>query len=402
MVAKANARYPYLIIGQGAAGMAAANELRELDGASTVTVITNEQDGFYSRIDLPDIISGKYHPTESMLQSSEQFRDKEIHCIYGERVTHIFPDEHSVELSSGQRLRYEKLLLATGSRPIIPNLAGVTAAQVYSLWTMAQAKAISTAAATAQAVVVIGAGLIGLKTALALNKRGLKTTVIERMDKVLPQQLDETGAAILAMRIRAEGVAVLTSLQVDSVETCGGSVVGVRIGTGVLPCDMVIASVGVRPDTTLPQDAGIAVGQGIVTDEFLQTSKLDIYAAGDVAEVLDVISGRPIVSAGWPAAVEQGAIAGRNMAGCCKEQYLGYLAKNSVEIAGMPLVSVGNANGDDGDEILTYHNGDAYKRLVIADNRLKGFLLMGDIRKAGILAGAAQRPAFSFADLSAF
>ncbi|MDF2499736.1 MAG: nasB [Anaerosporomusa subterranea] len=399
----------YVIIGQGAAGTAAANELRKLDKDAQITVLTNETDCFYSRIDLPDIVAGKYRPQDAVLQTAEQFKAKEIRCIMGQYATRILPDERIVELSSGQRLGYRKLLLATGARLVAPKLEGITARGVYSLWTMAQAAGIIAAAAVAKSAVVIGAGLIGLKTALALTKRGLRVTVIERMDRVLPQQLDEPGAAIIETGLGVAGVDLLTGVQVDAVETCNGSVIGVRMGRKILACDMVIVAAGTRPNTDLAQASGIKIAAGIITDEYLQTSEKDIYAAGDVAQVTDLISKQSIVSATWPAAVEQGEVAARNMAGDTTP-YHGYLTMNSVEIAGIPLVSAGDVTGSDGDEIVAVRNENLYKRLVLRDNVLKGVLLIGDIRQAGVLAGAVacstnlQRYAplgasFSFVDL---
>lgn len=386
------ARPVYVIIGQGAAGAAAANELKRLENEAAVTIVSNEQEGFYSRIDLPDLISGKREAQDALLQTPAQFRDKGIHCLAGEQVIRISPADHSVELTAGRRLYYDKLLLATGARPVVPQLPGMEAAGVFSLWTMEQAKAILLAAAGAKAAVVIGAGLIGIKTALALHQRGLRVTILEQMDRVLPQQLDEAGAEILATAIRAGGVELLTSTRLEAVETSGGRVTGVHAGTQLIACDMVVCAIGVRPDTELARTAGLALGAGIVTDQFLQTSEADIYAAGDAAEVLDVF-GQQTMSAGWPAAVEQGIIAARNMAGV-QAQYPGYLTQNSVEIAGIPLVSAGTISARDGEEILSWQNGNIYRKLVLTNNRLQGFLLLGDIREAGVLAGvlASQRP----------
>lgn len=386
------ARPVYVIIGQGAAGAAAANELKRLENEAAVTIVSNEQEGFYSRIDLPDLISGKREAQDALLQTPAQFRDKGIHCLTGEQVTRISPDDHSVELTAGRRLYYDKLLLATGARPVLPRLPGMEAAGVFSLWTMEQAKGILLAAAGAKAAVVIGAGLIGIKTALALHQRGLRVTILEQMDRVLPQQLDEAGAEILSTAIRAGGVELLTNTRMNAVETSGGRVTGVHAGTQLIACDMVVCAIGVRPDTELARTAGLVLGAGIVTDGFLQTSEADIYAAGDAAEVSDVF-GQQTMSAGWPAAVEQGIIAARNMAGA-QAQYPGYLTQNSVEIAGVPLVSAGTISARDGEEILSWQNGSTYRKLVLNNNRLQGFLLVGDIREAGVLAGvlASQRP----------
>jgi len=256
----------------------------------------------------------------------------------------------------------------------------------------------------------MGAGLIGLKAALALKSRGLKVTVVERADRVLPEQLDEIGAGILEARIRAQGVEVLTGFLADAIETAGGRVNGVASGDRLLQADMVVICAGVKANTDLAQGAGLQVDAGIATNEFLQTSLADIYAAGDAAQVFNAVSKRPALSAGWPAAVEQGIIAARHMTGCQATSYQGYLPMNSVEIAGMPLVSAGDINGCDGVDIVVSSHGSVYKRLALKDNRLQGFLLMGDIRQAGVLAGgllrsvsvrsgAALSRAFSFATL---
>ncbi|WP_312516063.1 FAD-dependent oxidoreductase [Anaerospora sp.] len=386
---KTTASPKYVIIGQGAAGAAAANEIKQLENEAVVTIISNEHEGFYSRIDLPDIISGKRETRDALLQTPAQFQDKGIHCLTGEQVIWISPDDHSVELTAGRRLYYDKLLLATGARPMLPRLPGMEATGVFSLWTIEQAKDILLAAAGAKAAVVIGAGLIGIKTALALHQRGLRVTILEQLDRVLPQQLDEAGAEILATAIRAGGVELLTSTRMEAVETSGGRVTGVRAGTRLIACDIVVCAIGVRPDMELARTAGLSLGAGIVTDQFLQTSQADIYAAGDAAEVIDVF-GQQTMSAGWPAAVEQGIIAARNMAGV-QMRYPGYLTQNSVEIAGIPLVSAGTIYARDGEEILSRQDGNTYRKLVLTNNRLKGFLLMGDIRQAGVLAGVLTR-----------
>ncbi len=391
MIHTGKAQPAWLIVGQGAAGAAAARELRQLDSGAAITVIASEQAGFYSRIDLPDIISGKRRPEEAVLQTPAQFQAAGICCLTGVQAVSIRPEEHCVVLASGQQLHYDRLLLATGALPVRPALPGITADGVYTLWTLEQTAAISLAAAEAGAAVVIGSGLIGLKTALALRQRGLQVTVIERMNRVLPQQLDETGAALLAAALRARGIEILTGVQVEAVATAGGKVAGIRAGSWLVPCGLVVCAAGVKADTALARTAGLEIGAGIRVNEFLQTSGADIYAAGDAAEVLTVLDRQHCLSAGWPAAVEQGIIAARNLSGRTREAYGGYLAKNSVEIAGVPLVSAGNVQGGDGAEVLVRQSGSAYKRLVIKNNRLHGFLLMGDIRQAGVLAGVMAR-----------
>lgn len=401
----------YIIIGQGAAGTSAANTLKKIDGNQEVTIISQEYDSYYSRIDLPDVVSGKYNPEDAILQDEDEFRQRGIDCCVGESVKCIKPDSKTVELVSGRILCYKKLLIATGSVPVIPRLEGSAASGIHCLWTMEQARSIVAAAKRAKAAVVVGAGLIGLKTALALQKRGLQVTVVEKMPQLLPQQLDETGSAIIFEKVEAAGVKVLTGAQVNAFEVSGGAVNGVVLDGKRLACDFVVVAVGVKPNTTMANEAGIKVRKGIVTDQFLTTSNPDIYAAGDVAEVVNVISGRHILSATWPAAVEQGSIAACNMTGS-KTVYEGYLTMNSVEIAGVPVVSAGDIFGNDGDEIFITRDGNRYKRLVVRDNIIRGLLFMGEIRQAGVLVNNIMHhtkiedhlplsKAFSFADLLA-
>lgn len=403
----------YIIIGQGAAGTAAANTLRQVDPATPVTMITDELDYFYSRIDLPDIIAGKYEPAAAELQSPAKFSELNISCRMGERVAAIFPDKHEIELASGERLSYTKLLLATGSSSFMPPLAGCNADGMHVLWTMAQADSIIQAADSAKSAVVIGAGLIGIKTALALKKRGLTVTLIEKLPRLLPRQLDELASVIVAEHVQTSGVQILTGTAVEQILTASdGKVAGVKLPDRTINCDMVVMAVGVKANTELAFKAGITVRRGIVADEYMHTSMPDVYVAGDAAEVRDALTGEYTVSAIWPEAVEQGQIAARNMAGG-KAAYTSGTAMNSVEVAGVPLVSVGDIEGGQQDEILIATRRNSYRKIVIRDGVVRGMLCVGDINQAGVLAGLVLRkakcedasrllsPAFGFASLLA-
>lgn len=402
-----------IIVGQGAAGTTAANELRRLAPAVPITVISDEPDPFYSRIDLPDIIAGKCAAAAATLQASEQFDALRIDCRMGQKVAAVEPGCRQIELASGEKLAYSRLLLATGSSPIIPAVEGAAAIGVHSLWTLSQARTLIKAASSAEAAVVVGAGLIGVKTALALAARGLTVTVVEKLSRVLPRQLDETASAFVAAKIRAKGVAVETGVSVERIEqTSDGCVCGVRITGKTIACDLVVLAVGVRPKTELAALAGLRVRRGIVVDEFMQTSIADIFAAGDAAEVIDRISGLPVVPAIWPEAVEQGLAAARNMAGI-KTAYTAGAALNAVEVAGVPIVSVGGIEDEAGDGSILFRKGDCYRKVVMRGKVIRGVLCVGDIRHAGVLANLVQRqaeircpdgiacPSFSFADYMA-
>jgi nitrite reductase (NADH) large subunit len=402
----------YIVIGQGIAGATAAEMLRKLDPQTPVAVITDERDCLYSRIDLPDVIAGKYEPVASTLRTAEDFAKAGIECLMGETAAALVRDEKAVVLSSGKRLRYDKLLLATGSLPVVPPVPGAGTPGVYSLWTLQQARAMVDAAGKARSAVVAGAGLIGLKTALALKKRGLNVTVIETLPRLLPRQLDEEASDMLAESVKEKGVEVLVGTGVDAIAVDHGTVSGVNAGGRVLPADLVVMAIGVKANTELAVAAGIEAGRGIIVDEFQRTSDPDVYAAGDAAETVNPLTGDRTIPAIWPAAVAQGRIAASSMTGG-RATYDGMVAMNAVEIGGMPLVSIGDIEGRMGDDVLAARRNGTYRKVVIRDGKIRGVLFLGDIRQAGVIGRLIAQPVemmeverlisphFSYADLIA-
>jgi NAD(P)H-nitrite reductase large subunit len=402
----------YIVIGQGIAGSTAAMMLRKQDPHTPVAVITNELHYVYSRIDLPDIIAGKYEPAASVLRTAEDFAKDGIECLMGETAVALLRDEKAVLLSSGRRFQYDKLLLATGSLPVVPPIPRGDAPGVYSLWTLQQAGEIFDATGKARSAVVVGAGLIGLKTALALKKRGLNVTVIEKLPRLLPRQLDDEASDMLAESVQEEGVEILVGMGVDAISVDSGAVGAVNAGGRVFPADLVVMAIGVKPNIGLAVAAGIETGRGITVDEFQRTSDPDVYAAGDAAETLDPLTGDRTIPASWPVAVAQGRIAASNMAGG-RATYDGMVAMNAVEIGGMPLVSIGDIEGQTGDEVLAERRNGAYRKVVIRDGKIRGVLFLGEIRQAGVIGSLISRrveiaeverltsPHFSYADLIA-
>lgn len=381
----------YLIIGQGAAGTAAARRLRELDQTAAITVVTDEVHSYYSRVDLPDIVAGKMEPQAATLLTDQDFISLRIVCQSGASVSRILPVAKEVELESGERLRYHRLLIATGSRPIVPRIPGVQLSGVHTLWTMADALALQAAASRAKRSVVIGAGLIGLKTALALQSRGVKTTVIEQQTRLLPRQMDETASQLLCAALSRRGLELQLGTQVDAILSQDGQqVLAVSVGRDQIPCDLLVLAVGVRPNVALAQTAGLSVDRGILVDQSMRSSDPHIFAAGDVAAVADRLTGLSVVPAIWPAAVEQGRLAAESMLGM-GGFYAGNLARNSIEIAGVPVVSLGDVWGEAEDCVLSRQRGDIYLKLVSRQGVLRGALLVGEIAAAGLLAGLIER-----------
>lgn len=380
-----------LIIGQGAAGVHAATELRRLDPAVRVTILTAEPDPFYSRIDLPDIVAGSLSADDAELKSPADFEAAGIICRYGTTVTRIDPANQVVELADGDILSFRRLLIATGSSPAKPPIPGVDLAGVHTLWTLAQARCLAEAAPRFQQAIVVGAGLIGLKTALALAKRGLTVRVVECLDRVLAKQLDAEAAGIVTEALREHGVEVLTGVCVQQFKAGEkGRLAGAILSDREIACDLAVIASGVRPNADLAKAAGLEVRRGIVVDSCLRTTAPNIWAAGDVAEVTDPLSGEPVVPAAWPVAVSQGVIAARNMLGAGLA-WESSVAMNSVEVAGIPLVSVGSPEAADGDQVLKTRSGNNYRRIVLRDHKVRGLVCLGDIRSAGVLTGLISR-----------
>ncbi|HWR28955.1 MAG TPA: FAD-dependent oxidoreductase [Negativicutes bacterium] len=381
----------YIIIGQGAAGTHAAMELRRIDPGLPITVLTDEADSFYSRIDLPEVVAGSLSAEECKLKAQEDFQAEGIVCRPGETVTAIHLAEGFVELAGGEKLAFHRLLIASGSAPVKPPIPGIESPGVHVLWTLEQARRLADAANQSHQAIVLGAGLIGLKTALALAKRGVPVRVIECMDRILPKQLDEEAATIVTAALSAHGVEVMTNVSVKSFKQgTDGRLSCVLLSNGELPCDLAVVASGVRPNLALAKASGIEVRRGITVDACLRTSAPNVWAAGDVAEVTDLLSGEPVVPAAWPVAVSQGVAAARNMAGATMI-WEPTIAMNSVEVAGMPLVSVGVLEATPTDETLTCRYGDNYRRVVLRDKKVRGILCIGDIRSAGVLTGLITR-----------
>ena len=235
-------------------------------------------------------------------------------------------------------------------------------------------------------VTILGGGLIGLRDAYALNQRGKEVSVIVKSPMVLSQMVDKEAADIIASVLKSHGINIMTGLAAK--EILGGKAVErISLDNGEkLECELVIIGKGVSPNIEIAKACGIKVDNGIVVNEYLMTSEKDIYAAGDVAEAFDIALDAPKINALWPCAVEQGRIAGLNMAGE-KTQYSGSLSMNSVDFFGLPAISMGitKPKEENAFEILTKTGAKLYKKIVIKQNKIVGMVFIGDIKSAGVI-----------------
>lgn len=388
----------YVIVGNSAAAVAAAEALRRVTSSADVTMIADEPLPPYSRCLLPEAVARKLSVEEIAFRPGDFYHRLNIQPLLGKRVEAVDPEARRIRLEGGREIPYTALLVATGARPVRPALPGGELEGVFTLRTWRDAQGIAARAEAAAQAVVVGGGLVGLKAATALKKRGVpEVTVVVKSARLLSRQLDARGAALVQDALKEQGIKFVFGREPRAFEAKAGRD---EVGTVVLEdgerleADLVLVGKGVVPNAELVRAAGGLVRRGVVVNGHQQTSLPGVYAAGDVTETTDLLTGEAVPSGLWTLAVEQGRIAGLNMAGerC---QYEGGLTRlNAAEFAGVPFVSVGlvDYKGADG-QCLSYfdpHKG-CYRSLVFKGEKLLGAILVGDIAGAGIYTALIRR-----------
>jgi len=384
----------YVVVGASAAGIGAVEAIREIDQTGTITIISDETCAHYSRPMISDLVSGKAD-TEKMNCRNDMFwKENNIEALTGKKATAINLTEKTVQLDSGVKVAYEKLLLATGGKPFVPKMEGSDKDGVFTFTTIGDAQRLAAKidSINAKAAVVIGAGLIGISVTEALMKRGLKVTMVELQEKILSLLLDAKGSDIVEGVVRKAGVNIMTGQSVQKIlgKPDNENVVGGVILTkgNQVPCDLVIVAIGVIPRTELVVGTTVKVNRGIVVDNTMQTNVSDVYASGDVAEAYDFIMEQNRLLPLWPLAVLEGQVAGYNMAGK-KTTYMGGTNMSSLKYFGIPIVSIGLANfkEDPALEVLVKQDAERniYKKVVLKNNVIVGLTLVNCIERAGVL-----------------
>ncbi|MGE5542695.1 MAG: NAD(P)/FAD-dependent oxidoreductase, partial [Bacillota bacterium] len=287
----------YVIVGNGVAGNAAVQAILQRDPGAEVSIVSSEGHPFYSRVLISYYISGAVGREDVFLQAAAGRPG--VRALLGRTVASISPRERSITLSDGETLAYDRLLLATGGSPVVPGIPGAELPGVFTLRTLDDAIAIREWAGGVRSAVVLGGGMIGLKAAEALFALGLKVTVVASSGRVLSQSLDADSSRIVQQSLERAGVGL--RLGSDAAEILGkGRVEYVRLKSReMIVAGMVVVGKGVRPNTSLAEAGGIATNRGVLADEFLRTSATGVYAAGDVCEALDPVTGRGAVNALW-------------------------------------------------------------------------------------------------------
>jgi len=385
-------RTRYLIVGNSAGGIGAAEAIRQADRTGPITIVSEEPYPAYSRPLISEHLSGHRSLREMLLRQPSFYTDNGIDCLLGRKAVRLDVDNRSLELADGARIGWERLLLATGGRPIIPKVKGIDRKGVFTFTTLDDAKTMRAQVPPGATVVVIGGGLIGVSVSQALVRRGNSVVLVELMDRVLSAALDRRASRLVEKRLREAGIVVITGHAVEEIVGANGKdegVAAVILNDGRrIECGAVVAAIGVLPRTELVAGANVCVNRGIVVDRYMATSCPDVYACGDAAEAHDFLRDEDRLTPIWPNAYMGGRIAGYNMAGR-RVAYEGTTNMNSFNYFGLAVVSAGivePANGSPCRVIQTPPGkGGAHRRVVLQDDRVVGMVFVGDIQSSGIV-----------------
>ncbi len=366
----------YVIIGNSTAAIAAAEQIRLLDAAGKITMISDEPYHTYGRPLISYYLLGKTDAERMKYRPADFYERNRIDTVFSKRVEKIDAEKKKVVLSDGKKIAYDKLLVATGSRPFNPPMEGIESVPCkFNFMTFDDALALEKVLAPDKSVLIIGAGLIGLKCLEGIADRVREVSVVDMADRVLPSILDEYGASLVQRELEGHKTTFYLS---DSVQKFSGNTAHLKSGKEIA-FDILVVAVGVRPNVELVKDAGGKVGRGILTDDRQETSLKDVYAAGDCTESYDITAQTSRILALLPNAQFQGACAGTNMAGG-EAHFTNAVPMNAIGFFGSHILTAGSYFGD------TYveKSGDTYKKLFYSDNKLNGFILVNKPDRAGI------------------
>lgn len=366
----------YVIIGNSAAAVGCVEGIRQQDSENRILLIADEPYHTYSRPAISYLLAGK--TTEERMKYRPDDFYKKLGCtaLLGKRAEKLIPDKKEIILDDGTVKQYEKLLIATGSRPFIPPIPGLDAVEKrYTFMSLTDAKKLDMVLKADSRVLIMGAGLIGLKCAEGIVHKAGQIDVVDLADRILPSILETEASQIVQKHIEQEGIRFHLSSGVKAFE---GDTAILSDGNR-LPFDILVIAVGVRPNVEIAQEAGLEVQKGIVVDNTCRTSKADVYAAGDCTESYDITTcvRRPLAL--LPNAYMQGECAGIEMAGG-NSVYQNAIPMNAIGFFGLHMITAGSYDG----ERFISREGSDYKMLVQKDGVLKGYILIGNVARAGI------------------
>lgn len=382
----------YVIIGNGPAGIIAAETLRKADPTSSIRVIGAESETPYSRMAIPYLVAGNIEVEGTYLRKdAAHFGNLKIDLQQG-NVSKIDSPAKKLQLEDGSTVTYDKLLIATGSSPAIPPIPGVDLPNVHPCWTLENARRIIASVKPGTRVLQMGAGFVSCIVIDPLRKRGAELTIVGAGDQMVPRMMTAGAGRLIQKWVENNGIQVRNNTLVNSLAAGPNGALLAKLSTEeTLEADLVINATGVKANIAFLEGSGINTEHGVLVDEYLRTSQPDIYAAGDVAQARDIATGGNTVNAIQPNAVDQGRIAALNMAGNSVE-FRGGIAMNVLDVGGLVSASFGRWWGADGGEHVELMEEDdwRYIRLEFKDDVLVGATTVGLTQHVGVLRGLIQ------------
>jgi len=378
----------YLIIGNSAGGIGAAEAIRQVDRKGTLTIVSDEPYPAYSRPLISKYLTGERTLEGILFRPLDFYDQNNIIFLPGKKASDLNLGHQTVLLEDGEQIAWEKLVLAVGGKPIFPNMKGSEKRGVFTFTSLDDAKAIGKFLDNARKAVVIGGGLIGISVTEALIKRRIEVSVVEMKERVLNTILDQQASLMAEEVLKQAGVEILAGQTVAKLNG-RGNVEEVILDNGTaIPCDLVVVAIGILPRPELALDAQLEINRGIVVDRHMATSHPDVYACGDVAEAYDFVYRENRLTPIWLNAYVGGRIAGFNMAGVTTE-YPGGTAINSLNYFGIDIASAGmpSAPNDDGYETFSKQENNIYQKIILKDDLIMGMIFVGNIEKSGIIFG---------------
>ncbi len=366
----------YVIVGNSTAAVGAIEGIRSLDMSGNITVISNEPHHTYSRPLISYLLQGKTDRQRMKYRADSFYDDNGCKTVFGKNVSKIDKENKAVLLDDGTSIPYDKLLIATGSSPFVPPMEGLEkVSKRFCFMSLDDASALETALFPEARVLIVGAGLIGLKCAEGILARVGKITVIDLAPRILSSILDDEGAKMVQSHLEKQGALFKLGVSVgkfaeNTAELTSGETV---------EFDILVTAVGVRPNVGLVKDAGGEVDRGIVVNEKMETTIPDVYSAGDCVTSYDMSFGAKRILAILPNAYVGGRNAGTAMAGGTPPE-MKSMPMNAIGFFGQHIITAGTYEG----EVFEAKDSESYKKLFYADDILRGFILIGNVDKAGI------------------
>jgi nitrite reductase (NADH) large subunit len=366
-----------VVVGNGMAAMRTVETLlAQAPKRYDITIVGAEPHPNYNRILLSAVLAGDKTVGEIAIHPRAWYAEHGVRALAGDPVTAIDRRAKTVSIAGNGAVPYDKLLLATGSKPLAPSIPGLDLSGVHTFRDLADAEAIIAASKRHRRAIVIGGGLLGLEAAWGLRRRGMAVAVVHLMPTLMERQLDAIAGEMLRRDLQARGIAFFTSSQTEAVVGCE-RVGGVRLADGrQMTGDLVVIAIGIRPNVDLAAAAGLGVNRGILVGDDMRTSDPKIYAVGECVEHNGQVFG--LAAPIW----EQAAVCGARLAGDETALYLPAPVVTSLKITGVNVFSAGSLGAeDDADEELALHDPrlGTYKKLVLRNGRIVGCVLYGDV-----------------------